>query len=422
MSGPERGGPPLHRPAGSGQGRRRGLYLRMPRYRIFISCPRALPPFVKQELIALGYPAVSETLSGVETSGTLHDAMRMNLHLRTGHRVLLLLREFRAKIADELYRAAAAIEWEDIIDENGYVCVTSSVDTPSIRDTRFASLTCKDAIVDRIKRSRGRRPDSGPGRDRTVVHLYWNGERGSLYLDTSGESLARRGYRKIPLDAPLQETLAAAVVLAANRGGGENFVNPMCGSGTLAIEAALIGLRRAPGLLRSNFGFMHVKGFDAARWNALREEAGKEALPALPARIIATDQSDEAVRSARKNAAAAGVGSFIEFSVSDYAATPLPAGGGAIVLNPPYGARMGEIDQLAGLYRGIGDFFKQRGQGFRGYVFTGNLELAKQVGLKAARRIPFFNSGIECRLLEYELYEGTRRPPRGKRPQEGDAA
>lgn len=381
----------------------------MQKSKILITCPKGLPPFLKQELLALNFPILSEAVAGVETEGTLDDTQRLNLHLRTGHRVLFVLKEFSANDADSLYRELARIPWEEHIAADGRLCVTSSVETPSIRDTRFASLKCKDAIVDRIKDKRGARPDSGPDRDRSVVHLYWKDDRCIIYLDTSGESLSRRGYRKIPLAAPMQETLAAAVVLATGWQGKGNFINPMCGSGTLAIEAALIALDRAPGLLRSNFGFMHLLGFNEPLWRELREEARKRPKKDLPGRIIATDIDPAAVEAAKKNAATAGVEHLIEFGVCDYAETAVPEDGGVIVMNPEYGERMGEVAQLEPVYKGIGDFLKRKCGGCTGYVFTGSPALAKKISLKPKRSIPFFNSGIECRLLEYELYAGSRK-------------
>jgi len=385
----------------------------MQKRKILITCPKGIPPFLKQELLALNFPILSESVAGVETEGTLDDTQRLNLHLRTGHRVLFVLKEFSANDADSLYRELSRVAWEDLIMPDGYLCVTSSVETPSIRDTRFASLRCKDAIVDRIKDKRGARPDSGPERDRSVVHLYWKEDRCIVYLDTSGESLSRRGYRKIPLAAPMQETLAAAVVLATGWQGRGNFINPLCGSGTLAIEAALIVLDRAPGLLRSNFGFMHITGYNEPLWRELREEARKRSKKELSGRIIATDIDPGAIEAARKNAATAGVEHLIEFGVRDYAATDVPEGGGVVVMNPEYGERMGAVAQLEPVYKGIGDFLKQKCGGYTGYVFTGSPALAKKVSLKPKRSIPFFNSGIECRLLEYELYEGSRKPTRG---------
>ena len=381
----------------------------MGKRKILITCAKGIPPFLKEELLKLGFPVLSETLAGIETEGTIDDTMRLNLHLRTGHRVLFLLREFIAADADALYLAVSEIVWEDYIDEDGYFSVTSSVDNPTIRDSRYANVKCKDAIADRIKEKRGKRPDSGPAQDRVVVNLYWKDDRCSLYLDTSGESLSRRGYRKIPMTAPMQETLAAAVIMATGWKAESHFINPMCGSGTLAIEAALITLDRAPGLLRGNYGFMHLKGFNEPLWNELRSEAKKKSKKTLGCRIIATDIKEEAVEAAKKNAATAGVEHLIEFDVSDYSETAVPEGRGIVILNPEYGERMGKMKELEGKYEGIGDFFKQKCRGYTGYLFTGNPDLAKKVGLRPKRRIPFFNSRIECRLLEYELYEGSRK-------------
>lgn len=252
-------------------------------------------------------------------------------------------------------------------------------------------------------------PDTGPERDRIVVHLYWKGDLCQVFLDTSGEPLSKRGYRKIPLKAPIQETLAAAVVLATGWKGNGNFINPMCGSGTLAIEAALIALSRAPGLLRSNYGFMHLKGFDEPSSKVMRKKIKALAKNSLKEKIIATDISEQAVEAAKKNAATAGVEHWIEFGVCDFSETPVPEGGGVVILNPEYGERLGKVEELNETYKGIGDYFKKKCKGYRGYLFTGNLDLAKRVGLKTRRRIPFFNSNIECRLLEYDLYEGSKK-------------
>jgi 23S rRNA G2445 N2-methylase RlmL len=328
--------------------------------RILITCSKGAVPFVSGELAALGYPVLSSGVSDVATEGTIADAMRLNLFLRTGQRVLFLLREFGARDPDGLYRGISEIEWEEHIDAEGYVSVTSYVDHPDVPDSRYVNLKAKDAIVDRIRERLGKRPDSGPGRDRSVVAVHWKGGRCSAYLDTSGEALSKRGYRKIPLKAPMQETLAASVVMAAGWNGTGNFINPMCGSGTLAIEAALIGLGRAPGLSRTNFGFLHLKGFDRELWNGMRAEAEKRAAKELHGRIIATDVNPAAVDAAMQNARAAGVAHLIEFSVCDFADTVVPGGGGIVLLNPEYGERMGEAKTLEGTYRSIGDFFKKK--------------------------------------------------------------
>jgi len=378
---------------------------------ILITCAKGIAPFLKEEIIALGFPVRSELIAGVETEGTLEDTIRLNLSIRTGQRVLYLLESFTANNPDELYKKTSKISWEDYIPRNGYVCVTSFVDNPSIKDTRFANLKCKDAIADRFYEKFGSRPDSGPKKDQSVIFIYWKNDRCSIYIDTSGESLSRRGYRKIPLTAPMQETLAAAVILATRWKSGENFINPMCGSGTLAIEAVLMAMGRDPGAMRNNYGFMHINGFNKPQWRKMKGLAEK-ARKAPPGKIIATDINPRAIESAQINAAAAGVEHLIDFEICDFADTQIPEGTGVIVLNPEYGERMGEINELEDVYRKVGDYFKQKCAGYRGFIFTGNMELAKHVGLRAKSRTPFYNSNIECRLFGYDLYSGSRKKPK----------
>jgi putative N6-adenine-specific DNA methylase len=207
----------------------------------------------------------------------------------------------------------------------------------------------------------------------------------------------------------MQETLAAAVIMASGWHGNGHFINPMCGSGTIAIEAAMIRRNSAPGMLRENFGFMHVRGFDRAGWNRTLEEAKKQIKKISPYKIIATDSDRGAVTAAKKNARSAGVEQDIVFQVCDYKETPIPSGGGVVMLNPAYGERLGRNHQLETVYKEIGDFFKHYCQGYRGYVFTGNLAMAKKIGLRTKRRLQFFNGKIECRLLEYDLYAGSLR-------------
>jgi putative N6-adenine-specific DNA methylase len=384
-------------------------YKYMAKSTILVTCAKGVTQFLKEEIVQLGFPVVSETTAGVISEGTLDDTLRFNMMLRTGHRVLFLIKNFRARDADALYHEVYDIPWEEYIPTDGYLCVTSSVQNPTIKDTRYANVKCKDAIVDRIRQKYGNRPDSGPFHRGAVVNLYWKDENCSLYLDTSGEPLSKRGYRKIPMTAPMQETLAAAVIKASGWNGTCHFINPMCGSGTLAIEAALLASHRAPGLQRNNFGFMHLRGFDRSRWDTLRLQAQKAAKKTLDFRIIATDIHKNVIKAAKQNAASAGIEHLIEFDTCNYADTNIPDGGGIVMINPEYGERMGTIKQLEAVYKGIGDFFKNKCKGYTGYLFTGNLDLAKKIGLRAKRRIPFFNGRIECRLLEYEIYEGSRK-------------
>jgi 23S rRNA G2445 N2-methylase RlmL len=377
--------------------------------RILITCARGTPGILAGEIQAQRLPVRSTLETAVETEGTLADTLRLNLSLRTAQRVLYLFDAFPAVQAEDLYRRLVMLPWEKVIAADGFLSVTSSVNTAAVNDTRFANVKTKDAIVDRIREKQGRRPDSGPGRHGAVVYLHWEQDRCEVWLDTSGEPLSRRGYRKIPLEAPMQETLAAAVILATGWDGKGPLVSPMCGSGTLAIEGALIASRRAPGILRQNFGFMHLLGFDPSAFEKQVEEFKKAARQEAAGRIIATDIRPEAVEAARQNARTAEVEHLIEFQTCDFRESTVPEGEGIVILNPEYGERMGDAGKLGDIYKGIGDFFKNRCLGYRGYIFTGNLELAKQVGLRTKRRIPFYNGPIECRLLEYELYRGSRK-------------
>jgi len=376
---------------------------------IRITCAPGLVDYLRREVEELGYTVESSRTTGLEITAGMQDAMRLNLFLRTAFNVLVLIDTFTCADPDELYERVRALRWEEMISPDEYLSVVSSVNTPTIKDWRFASLKVKDAIVDRVASVTGARPNSGPQRENFVVHLYWNDRDARLFFNTSGRKLADRSYRKMPHKAPMQETLAAGVILATGYDGSAPLVNPMCGSGTLAIEAALIASRRPPGLLRDNFGFMHRKGFDSDTWQSMRRSARKIRNQGTIAPIIATDIDTGAIRAAQKNAETAGVQHLIRFDVGDFAETPIPPEKGIVVINPEYGERLGVIAELEQTYKRMGDFFKQRCPGWTGYIFTGNLELAKKVGLRASRRMEFFNAKIDCRLLKYELYEGTRR-------------
>ena len=375
---------------------------------ILVTCAKGHADVLKRELTELGYPIEQEKNLGVFTRGDLNDTIHLNFRLRTGLRVLYHLADFKAQTADDLYRHVKKLAWEDYIDPDGYISITSSVYNPNIRDFRFANVKCKDAIVDRMQDIYNRRPDSGPDRGKTVLFLYWWEDQASIYLDTSGEPLSKRGYRKIPGAAPMQECLAAAVILTTGWDKASHFINPMCGSGTLAIEAAMMAANRAPGLLRHNFGFMHLKSYDESQYQAVRSQCRAEITP-ITGRIIASDIQKQAINGASKNADTAGVLQNIEFDTCDFAETEVPEGGGVVVINPEYGMRLNETKALSAVYGRIGDFFKQDCKGYTGYIFTGNLDLAKRVGLKTKSRTVFYNGTIECRLLEYELYEGTKK-------------
>lgn len=377
---------------------------------IYITCGLGLNKYLAAELDALGYEITSETNTALVVEGSLIDAMLLNLHLRSALNVFYQLDEFECTHGDQLYGLVKELPWENIIPTNSYFSVTSRVETRSVTNTMYPNLRVKDAVVDRINDCKGERPDCGSDRHRIVLYLFWKDKHAALYLNTSGKKISDRGYRKMPHKAPLRENLAWSIIYETGYDGSVPFIAPMCGSGTLAIEAALVAARRVPGLLRDNFCFNHLIGFDNDLWQNMRLQAKKaSSSSAKPAPIIATDIDEKAVEAARKNAMTAGVEHLIEFDVCDFAKTRIPGQPGIIALNPEYGERLGEIQKLEEVYSRIGDFFKQSCSGYKGYIFTGNMELAKKVGLKTKRKIPFYNADIECRLLEYELYQGTKK-------------
>lgn len=375
---------------------------------ILVTCPKGLSAYCAKEFESLSMKTSSIFPTGLSLRGSLNDCILLNLALSTAHHVLFLVKEFKCDTPGDLYKEVLSIDWEHIVPANGYVCVTSVVHTPSINDTRFANLKCKDAIADRLAGQTGKRCNSGNQRDRTVVHLYWNDDRCIIYLDTSGEPLSKRGYRFVPGSAPMQESLAAAVIRATGWNRDWNLVNPMCGSGTLAIEAALMALNRAPGIMRTNFGFMHCAAFDPDAYSRVRKRLLSSEIKSIPGRILASDNDSSALSAAQRNAKAAGVENLIEFRACDFRESTVPEGKGVVIFNPEYGIRMGDVEELKATYKGIGDFFKQRCSGYTGFVFTGNFDLSKHIGLKARKKYQFLSGKIECRLYEYELYEGRR--------------
>lgn len=376
--------------------------------KVIVTCNRRLSPYLEQEIRELGFDIKRAFNTGVELQASVNECIKLNLNLRIASQVLYELKSFKARNADELYKQLLGIAWEDLIPIDGYFSVTSNVHNETITTPLFANVKVKDAIVDRIKEKKGMRPNSGPDLNRAVIHLHWIDERAEIFLDTSGETLAKHGYRKHPGKAPMLEALATATIMATQWDGKSPFINPMCGSGTLAIEAALKCQNRKPGLQRMNYSFMHFIGYNEEVFfeerRILKDITDKTNLP----HIIASDISGDAVEIARLNARTAGVEHLIEFETCDFAETTVPEGDGVIMFNPEYGERLGIHSKLEITYSRIGDFMKKDCKGYRGYIFTGNPDLAKKIGLRASRRFEFFNGKLDCRLLQYELYDGSK--------------
>ncbi len=376
---------------------------------ITITCSKRLTPYLQQEISQLNYKASSVFQTGVNLNGTLNDCVRLNLNLRCASQIYYSLKSFQCNNPEELYDIISTIQWESIIDSQGYFSVTSTVNNPTVNNNLFVNVRIKDAIVDRFRDKINERPDSGPLEDKTVIHLFWKDDMAEIFIDTSGQTLAKHNYRKIPGQAPMLESLASATILASVWDKKSPFVNPMCGSGTLAIEAAMIATNRAPGLFRDNYGFMHILGYDPSVFEKEKDLLQSQIKEVPGLKIIATDYSEDAINISRINAGAAGVADIIEFEECNFEDTIFPENAdGVIFFNPEYGERLGDEIELEETYALIGDFLKKKCKGYTGYIFTGNFNLAKKIGLKAKRRIEFYNGKIDCRLLEYELYSGSR--------------
>jgi putative N6-adenine-specific DNA methylase len=377
--------------------------------KVVVTCKDRFSSYLEKELIDLGFRPVKTERTSIELEASLADCIFLNLHLRTASHVLYEIRSFYLHHADDIYRRIKALPWEDYISESSYFSVISHVDNQSVDNPLFVNVRIKDAIVDRFREKSGIRPDSGSALEGAVFQLFWKETQANLYINTSGETLAKHGYRKIPGKAPMLEALASATIIATEWDMQSPFVNPMCGSGTLAIEAAMMATNRYPGLLRDHYAFMHIKGYEEDLYLTEKEKLQSEIKEVTGLRIIASDLSEQAILFSRENAAMAGVEDLIEFEVGDFEETTVPeSDSGVVFFNPEYGERLGEEEDLAITYKRMGDFMKQKCPGYKGFIFTGNVSLGKKVGLRAARKIEFYNGTIDCRLLKFELYKGTR--------------
>lgn len=377
--------------------------------RVIITCSKRLSPYLDGEVRELGFSPERIFPTGVELRATVNECIRLNLNLRTASQILYSLKTFSANSPEDVYRHVKDFPWEEVLEPDGYFTVTSQADHPTVNNSMFLNVKVKDAVADAMRERLKKRPDSGSAHDKAVIHLFWRDNRAELFLDTSGETLSKHGYRKIPGKAPMLEALAASTLLATKWDRKSPFVNPMCGASTIAIEAALLATNRRPGLFRTNYSFMHVKGFDEDVYAREYRKLEEQITEAEGLQVIATDISEDAIAISKVNAGIAGVEKYIRFAVCDFRETAVPETPGVIFFNPEYGERLGDVSELESTYEGIGDFMKNKCQGYTGYIFTGNLDLAKKVGLKAKRRIEFYTAKLDCRLLEYELYGGTRR-------------
>ncbi len=373
---------------------------------ILITCLPGLGEVLRSELEGRGKTVEESSSKFARIRGTIFETYALNYHLRTASHIHYLLTSFLARNADDLYKMAKEFPWESIIPENGYFSIHSVVRNDSIKDNRFANLRLKDAIADRFAIVKGKRPNSGPDNSGVVIYLHWINNKTSIYVDTSGESLSRRGYRKDPWKAPLAESLAAGIMLSTQWDRKSAILNPMGGSGTLVIEALLLSRGIPPGSFRANFGFKQLMHYDPDLWGKTKVKPSEYKDVHYP--VVYNDNKRFAIKALERNLATSGLDKNVRTFLGDFKKMRIPEGPGIVILNPPYGERLGEIAELETLYTEIGDFFKQKCVNYTGYVFTANRELAKNIGLRASSKKVFYNAKMEARLFEYPLYSGSK--------------
>ncbi|WP_407278780.1 THUMP domain-containing protein [Aromatoleum evansii] len=374
----------------------------------FSPCPRGLEPMLAEELAALGARDVEATHGGVGFSGDWQTCYRANLESRLATRVMWRLAQGRYQSEEDIYRLAYGATWAKWFTVDDTIRIYVTAKQSPLKSLEFITLKIKDAVCDHFRTVTGKRPSVDTADPAVRIHAFLTRDRVTLYLDTSGEPLYKRGYKPAAVEAPLKENLAAGILRISGWQPGEALIDPMCGSGTFLIEAAQIALDIAPGLGRS-FAFERFRHFDRAAWAAIRKAAEGRRKPVRPLRIYGSDVVGEQVRRTRVNLQSAGLADCVTLDRADFLTREAPAPEGVMVTNPPYGVRIGEAEELAALYPQFGDALKKRWSGWRCYFLSADAALPKLIGLKASKRTPLFNGALECRVFEYKMIAGSNR-------------
>ena len=377
----------------------------------FAPCPRGLEPILAQELAALDAAAVEAGDGGVRFAGPFALCYRANLESRIASRILWRVGTAPYRSEDDIYRAALALDWPSWFDVGSTLRVNLAAHRSPLKSLDFATLRIKDAICDRFRAATGERPTIDTAQPDVKAHAFVTAQTVTLYLDTSGEPLFKRNYRRAAGEAPLRENLAAGILRLAGWTPDEPLLDPMCGSGTFLIEAALMALAIAPGARRA-FAFEKLRNFDRDRWEQLRRDAKARERPPAAMPLYGSDLYGEALKTARVNVAEAGLEAVIHLKQANLLELPAPAASGVIVTNPPYGVRLGAESELAAFYPRLGDTLKQRFSGWRAYILSSDPALPKLIRLTPSKRTPLYNGALECRLFEFKMVAGSMRRPR----------
>ena len=376
--------------------------------RYFAPCPRGLETALADELQRLCAGDIEPADGGVAFAGALELAYRANLESRLASRVLWRVGDGAYRDERDVYALAYRLDWPRWFRADRTLRVDVAATRSPLKSLEFATLRIKDAVCDRHRAVAGKRPTVSKDHPDVRVHAYLTADHATFYLDTSGEPLFKRGYRRETTEAPLRENLAAGLLRLAGWQPGTPLLDPMCGSGTIAIEAALMALDIAPGLKRT-FGFQKLAWYDGPTWQRIKQAAQRRAKPPVPIGIYASDDDASAIQRCAANLVTAGASGVVSVERVDALARAAPEPPGVIVTNPPYGVRQADSAALAAFYPQLGDALKQRFAGWTAYLFSGDPRLPKLIGLKASRRTPLFNGALECRLYEYRLVAGSAR-------------
>ncbi|NEQ53348.1 MAG: RNA methyltransferase [Leptolyngbya sp. SIO3F4] len=374
----------------------------------FATVARGLEELAAQELEQLGADGVEPGFCGVSFRCDRTRLYSINLWTRLSFRILVTVAQAPCRDSDTLYRGIQGIDWEQYLSPEQTLAVKATGKNDRLNHSHFTALQVKNAIVDQQQDRFGERSDVDTEIPDVQINVHIKDNKATVSLDSSGSSLHRRGYRPAMGTAPLKESLAAALVQLTEWSGNVAFLDPMCGSGTLPIEACLQGLNIAPGLFRDEtsqgFGFQTWPDYDEALWHKVVAAAKKRQRSELGVPVVGCDRDLDILSDARTNADYSGVDKHIEFNYTDFANIEAPSDSGILICNPPYGERLGKTENLAPFYKQMGDILKQRFKGWTAYILSGNKALTKCIGLRTARKIPIYNGAIPCQFLKYEMY------------------
>jgi putative N6-adenine-specific DNA methylase len=377
--------------------------------RFFASCPRGLEAALAAELAAIGAIEIAPSDGGVAFAGDLTLAYHANLETRIASRVLRRIGGGPYRDERDLYELVRALDWSRQFAPTRTLRVDVAATRSPLTSLEFATLRTKDAVCDRMRADHGVRPSIDKRSPDVRVHLHLTDRDATVYVDTSGEPLFKRGYRRDADEAPLRENLAAGLLALAQWTPEGPLLDPMCGSGTIVTEAALIAAKRAPGLART-FGFQKLAWYDGPTWQRIKQAArDRIRLPPASPAIFASDIADGAVGKTRSSLRSAQVDAFVGVDRADVLTRAAPAAAGTLIANPPYGVRLADANELAAFYPKLGDALKRNFAGWTAHLFTGDLRLAKLIGLKPDRRTPLWNGAIECRLFAFRIVAGSMR-------------